>query len=227
MEQNGLEAFVALWLAASVLSAAWVTWDVTGGGRHQRMTVMAVVWPLTMLYWGPPGLVFYVSLGRAVRVTASRSHDEDDKSVAPMWHAAFKGAMHCGAGCALGDFIGEWVAFGTTFRVAGSALGGKLLLAFVLAYLIGIAFQFFSIAPMRGLGLRDGIVAAVKADTLSLVAYEMGMFACMVAFAMAFPGLEPINLRYWILMQLAMLAGFITAYPVNWWLISHGMKEKM
>lgn len=32
---------------------------------------------------------------------------------------------------------------------------------------------------MRGLGLRDGLLAAVKADTLSLVAYQVGMFSWM------------------------------------------------
>jgi Domain of unknown function (DUF4396) len=29
------------------------------------------------------------------------------------------------------------------------------------------------------------------------------------------------------MMQLAMLAGFVTSYPVNWWLIRIGVKERM
>lgn len=29
------------------------------------------------------------------------------------------------------------------------------------------------------------------------------------------------------MMQIAMVAGFITSYPVNWWLVSKGIKEKM
>lgn len=29
------------------------------------------------------------------------------------------------------------------------------------------------------------------------------------------------------MMQIAMLAGFLTAYPVNWWLLRSGIKEKM
>jgi hypothetical protein len=29
------------------------------------------------------------------------------------------------------------------------------------------------------------------------------------------------------MMQLAMMAGFLTAYPVNWWLLRSGMKETM
>jgi len=28
-------------------------------------------------------------------------------------------------------------------------------------------------------------------------------------------------------MQVAMLSGFATSYPVNWWLIRSGIKEKM
>jgi hypothetical protein len=29
------------------------------------------------------------------------------------------------------------------------------------------------------------------------------------------------------MMQVAMLFGFVTAYPVNWWLLKVGLKEKM
>jgi len=29
------------------------------------------------------------------------------------------------------------------------------------------------------------------------------------------------------MMQIAMLFGFLTAYPVNWWLIKKGIKEEM
>ena len=36
---------------------------------------------------------------------------------------------------------------------------------FILAFAIGIVFQYFTIAPMRGLSFWPGIVAALKADT--------------------------------------------------------------
>jgi hypothetical protein len=29
------------------------------------------------------------------------------------------------------------------------------------------------------------------------------------------------------MMQIAMPAGFLTSYPVNWWLLRAGIKEKM
>ena len=31
----------------------------------------------------------------------------------------------------------------------------------------------------------------------------------------------------WFMMQIAMVCGFPTSYPVNWWLITSGIKEKM
>ncbi|WP_250519072.1 DUF4396 domain-containing protein [Caballeronia sp. ATUFL_M1_KS5A] len=215
----GSPAAASIWLALSVLSAIIVAFDVWLGGHRQPMVIMSVVWPLTMLYWGPVGLIFYFWFGRS---TAGA-----EKAEPPMWQATFLGATHCGAGCALGDFIGEWLAFGFAVTIAGSALAGKLALAFALAYLLGIAFQYFSIAPMRSLGLRDGIVAAVKADTLSLLAYEIGMFGCMIAFSEWAASLEPTSAAYWVRMQVAMVAGFVTTYPVNYWLIKRGVKEKM
>jgi hypothetical protein len=33
--------------------------------------------------------------------------------------------------------------------------------------------------------------------------------------------------EFWFAMQLAMIAGFVTAYPVDWWLIRRGIEEKM
>lgn len=44
---------------------------------------------------------------------------------------------------------------------------------------------------MRGLRLRDGLVTAAKIDTLSLVAYEVGMFPWMVLRTVTCPELQP------------------------------------
>ncbi len=76
-------------------------------------------------------------------------------------------------------------------------------------------------------------MAAVKADTASLIAWQVGMYGFM-AFAQfhLFPHLAgqraPVNsVEFWAAMQLAMVAGFLTSYPVNWWLVSAGIKERM
>ncbi len=224
MPPNWVQALAAIYVPLSILSALLVLADIFLAHRRQPMAIMDAVWPLTMLYWGPLGLIFYAWFGRAMPPQPGHDHHHADK---PMWQATFSGATHCGAGCAAGDFIGDWLAFAIGFTLFGSVLGGKYLFAFVLAYLFGIVFQYFSVAPMRGLGLKAGIIAAIKIDALSLLAYEIGMFACMGLRAWLYPHLLPTTWSYWLLMQVAMVAGFATTYPVNWWLISNGTKEKM
>lgn len=83
---------------------------------------------------------------------------------------------------------------------------------------------------MRGLGLRDGIVAALEADTLSLTAFEVGLFGWMAVMQLVLftdPHLNPDHAAYWVLMQVGMTLGFLTAYPVNVGLIRRGIKEAM
>ena len=94
-------------------------------------------------------------------------------------------------------------------------------------YAAGIAFQYFAIAPMRGLGFKAGVWAAIKADTFSLIAYEVGMFGWMIYRAHHWPAMAPTDWSYWLMMQIAMALGFATTYPVNWLLISLGVKERM
>ncbi|KZS69575.1 hypothetical protein A4G29_16945 [Mycobacterium kansasii] len=93
---------------------------------------------------------------------------------------------HCGAGCTLGDIIAIIAKF------AVFALGVELLVRALLpeyigdygaALALGILFQYYAIAPMRGLGFRDGMVAAAKADVLSLTAFEVGLFGWMAVMS--------------------------------------------
>lgn len=39
--------------------------------------------------------------------------------------------------------------------------------------------------------------------------------------------LDTNTVEFWFMMQIAMICGFATSYPVNWWLLSSGIKEKM
>jgi len=154
-----LDTLAAAYVPLSIAGALAVLADIVLLGRRQRMGVMEAVWPLTMLYWGPPELAAYARFGRAGAPHDGRRGAHADR---PMWQAAFVGATHCGAGRAFGDFLGDWAAFALGFTLFGSELAGKLLFAFVLAYLFGIAFQYLSVAPMRGLSLWKGIVAASR-----------------------------------------------------------------
>ena len=146
----------------------------------------------------------------------------------PYWEKVWKGVTHCGAGCTLGDIVAEWLVFSAGFTLAGSVLYANYLVDFSAAYLLGVVFQYFSIAPMRNISGWPAIVAAIKADTISLVAFEVGLFAFMFWMDHHFnPQLTPSDPTYWFLMQVGMVIGFFTSYPANWWLIRRGWKEAM
>jgi hypothetical protein len=54
--------------------------------------------------------------------------------------------------------------------------------------------------------------------------YGWMAIAVFVIFRHELSKTDPI---FWFMMQIAMLAGFLTSYPVNWWLLRAGIKEKM
>jgi hypothetical protein len=215
-------------LAFAFLTAAAVLHDIYGRGYRQKMPIMEAVWPVTALYLGPLAWWCYRRWGRLNSPRhQSRTGAEPDYGE-PV--SVGIGVSHCGAGCTLGDIIGAWIVFGAAWELAGLALPVEYIADFTLAFALGIAFQYFSIAPMRGLGLRAGIIAALKADTLSLTAFEVGLFGWMALIQLVLftgPHLKPDHAAYWLLMQVGMVLGFATAYPVNLWLIRRGIKEAM
>jgi hypothetical protein len=159
----------------------------------------------------------------------------------PFAAAVLVGTSHCGAGCTLGDIVAEWTAVAfpsiATWFGLGSLFADKTFALwipdFLLAFLFGIVFQYHSIKPMRHLSPGAGFVVALKADAASISAWQIGMYGLMAEiqflwFRPSYGMIAPVDTpEFWFAMQLAMLAGFCTSYPVNWMLIKSGLKEKM
>lgn len=243
---------IPAWL--HVLSIGFVVFGLVCAGiiaidvwRHpQHMWIMNVVWPLVALFGTAWILWQYFVYGRlATREAAQNAmhHQQDppNRRLTPFPLMVANGTLHCGSGCALGDLIAEWLAFAVP--AVAVAFGWHSLfqektfavwiLDFLLAYGFGIIFQYFTIAPMRGLSMAEGIWAAIKADTISITAWQVGMYAFM-AFANFYlfrhllrTRLEVDSFAFWFMMQIAMMCGFVTSYPANWWLLKSGIKEKM
>ena len=174
-------------LAAGFASAAVVLVDIYGRGyRQQRMRVMEAVWAITALYFGPLAVWGYRRFGRPSSARWLREHGADHPPDKPRWAAVATDVRHCGAGCTLGDIIAEFGVFAIGATVAGAALWAEMIGDYILAVALGLAFQYFAIVPMRGLSFRKGIVAAAKADILSLTAFEVGLFGWMALMAFVF-----------------------------------------
>lgn len=214
--------------------------------RPQHMAIMNVVWPVTALF-GSMGILWqYFTYGRlashrAMHVATKRDEELPNRRMTPFPMMVANGSLHCGAGCTLGDIIAEWLVFAVPAIAVAFGYGGifdeRIFAVWIVDYLfafgLGVVFQYFTIAPMRGLSFWPGIVAAVKADALSLTAWQIGMYGFMaVAYFGIFRAglgvqLETPSFVFWFMMQIAMICGFATSYPVNWWLIRSGVKEEM
>lgn len=194
--------------------------------HRQKMAVMNVVRPVTALYLGPLTLAAYYWFGRGGKAKKNSGMAMEDGRA--YWKTVCIGTTHCGAGCTLGDIAAEWAVFALGMVFWGWPLLTSYACDFTLAYILGVAFQYFALAPMRGLHGWAGIRAALKADTVSLVAFEIGLFVFMYWMRRHFiPNLNVTEPEYWFLMQVGMALGFLTSFPANWWLIRHGWKEAM
>jgi hypothetical protein len=188
---------------------------------------MEAVWPITALYLGPAGWFAYRRLGRP---RPSPDVDIAGEEAVPEWQGIAVSSSHCGAGCTLGDIIGEWVTFACGLTIAGAALWPAYMLDFALAYLFGVVFQYLAIKPMSNLTRRQALRRAIRADTLSLIAFEIGLFGWMaLVFFVLFPDphLSPAHPAYWLMMQIGMSLGLLTTYPVNVWLVRRRIKRPM
>lgn len=249
MIPNWLTILSVIMLLLGGICSLVIAMDLLSGHR-QHMWIMNVVWPVSALFGTVFAVWAYFRYGRLatqrkVMDAKERGEEPPNKRFTPFPAMVGKGAAHCGSGCTLGDICAEFLALG--FPVVATWVGWKTLfpdshhgkifavwiLDYIFAFVIGVAFQYFTIVPMRNLSPGKGIIQAMKADVLSLTAWQVGMYGFMaVAHFVIFAHIweHPIKPNmpvFWFMMQIAMLAGFATSYPVNWWLIRKGVKEKM
>ncbi|SFH54253.1 DUF4396 domain-containing protein [Modicisalibacter xianhensis] len=237
---------VLAWISVllGIACAAYIALDVRKHPQH--MSIMNYVWPLCALFGHVVIVPFYLKYGRlAAHEVAHPAMQNDEtpphKAQTPFPLKVAKGALHCGSGCTLGDIIAETLAFlipAIAIWFGWQAIFGEKIFAvwvfdYTLAFLFGVAFQYFTIKPMRGLSPGQGLVQATKADFLSLTAWQVGMYGFM-AFAHFYLFAVVLNHKlhvnsaeFWFMMQIAMFFGFMTSYPINWWLIKKGIKEAM
>lgn len=199
--------------------------------QPQKMAVMNVVWPVSALYFSFIALWAYWVWGRrnSADQTQHGRHGSSPETELRFSQVAVA-TSHCGAGCAIADVICEFVIAASGLTLLGSPLWAEFAMDFAAAWALGIIFQYFAIKPMRALGVGQAILAAIKADTLSIVAFQVGMYAWMaLVYFVLFPHphLTPFDPRYWLMMQAGMICGFATSLPMNWLLLRQGLKEAM
>ncbi|WP_242495507.1 DUF4396 domain-containing protein [Salinicola tamaricis] len=199
------------------------------------MSIMNITWPITGLYMPLVGWWAYRRMGRARqpgrirtgRIMVTTTRDTITVATSPSGRAS-SSPRPTAAAATLGDVVTAPIATATGFALLGSTVLGHFALAFVGAYLFGVLFQYLPIRAMSDAGPAQALKDAIKADTLSLVAFQLGMYAWMLIALQGWMGeLDAFTAPFWFMMQIAMLIGFATSYPANWILINRGIKHGM
>ncbi|WP_256250449.1 DUF4396 domain-containing protein [Mycobacterium malmoense] len=201
-----------------VLIAGGILVDVYVGGYRQPMWAMELVWAITAVYAGPLTLWAYCRWGRPSTRKWQRRHGS-----VPQWGLPVTAVVQTIPGGAA-SFTGHLIAIPIVMS-AGLTIGGRavwpmilLIAAFALPLLTAFEWRSLSLAgqvasPRRRLGL------AVRISVLAVAAFDLGMGAAMLLVAFVL-GYAHTSIAFWLVMWGGMLLGFVTAYPMVWWLLA-------
>jgi hypothetical protein len=199
-------AMITVWLVAMLISLGVLIYDLRTRNQH-LMSLMKLVWGLTVLYSGPLGLAVYWTCGRK-----EIAHDS-------LWRRAFRSVAHCYSGCGGGEVVGIFIAAGLlslgNWWVAGTT--------FVLAYVAGFAL---TVGPLvqDGVPVRTALWDALLSETPSITVMEVTAIGLDLWLAGRATIGEPL---FWASLVISLSCGLIAAYPVNVALIYFGVKEGM
>ena len=203
------------WFLLVLISVAYVAWDAFR--QLPEPGVIKWAWVLTTLYLGPVGAAFYILADKEPRP------GEHERFVAPMWKQALGSTLHCVSGDAAGVIIAA-----TVTGLLGLPMWFDMTAEYVLGFAFGLfIFQALFMKDMMGGSYRNALTSSFIPEWVSMNAMMAGMFPTMVAIMMGrdMRAMDPRELLYWGTMSLAIGVGFVTAYPVNWWLVSKGLKH--
>jgi FtsP/CotA-like multicopper oxidase with cupredoxin domain len=210
-----IDIFVYSWLIVAMSSAAYVAWDQFHG--NPEPVVMKWGFVLVTIYMGPIGLLLYVM---ADKEPTPGAHEEFIK---PLWKQGVGSTVHCVAGDATGI-----IAAAVTVALIGLPMWLDLIIEYTAGFLFGLLiFQALFMRKTMGGTYAENVARSFLPELISMNCMMAGMAPVMVLLMMGrdmramWPG-EPL---FWMVMSLGVIAGFAVAYPVNVWLVAHGLKH--
>lgn len=205
-----------LWFILTAASLVLVIYDLEK--NTPAMGVMKLAWGLIVLYTGPVGLFIYFL---SCRQPMPGTHDA---YIAAHWKQSVGSLMHCVAGDATGIILGAIV----TFHL-GLPNGLDIIIEYIAAFIVGLfVFQALFMRSMFGGSYFTAVKKTFFSETVSMNFVMVGMIPVMAILRAKIPGGDdPAGLMFWGISSLATIAGGLTAYPVNSWLVGSGLKHGM
>lgn len=135
------------------------------------------------------------------------------------WRGAASVTLHCLTGCAIGEWIGLAIGVSLHWPVPWT-----LMLAITLAFAFGYAL---TLVPLLRGGMAFG--AAMKVvwlgETVSIAVMELVMNVIDYSMGGMQPGMSLLSIQYWSAFVAAAFAGFLAAWPVNYWMLSSKLRN--
>ncbi|WP_158784234.1 DUF4396 domain-containing protein [Pantoea sp. BAV 3049] len=190
----------------------------------QPVRIMNLVWPVTGLYmpfFGWLAWWFFARKNRSASPLLSRRGSQP-----PALRQLFSSTSLCAAGCVLGDIIAIPTISLMNTLPFHSVILTHAVISLVLSLLFGVMLQFFALRQIEGISIFRAFWRAIKSDIFSLIVYQAGMYLYMLlAFRFILHNqIEPLMLHFWFMMQLALITGFVFAWPANKFLLQRGIK---
>ncbi|MEO9189911.1 MAG: DUF4396 domain-containing protein [Acetobacteraceae bacterium] len=205
-----------LWFLLTVMAVAFVAIDI-------RSTPGSLVlkWGFILLtaYTGPFGAFLYV-LG--CREPLRGLHE---RYVAARWRQVLGSTMHCVAGDGLGILVGAVIS--SIFALHGP---GEVLLEYLLGFAFGwTIFQALFMRAAAGGSYKRSLSRTFIPELVSMNLLMAGMVPTMMILKseLGSAAASPASPVFWFVMSMALLVGFIVAYPINWWLVANHLKHGM
>jgi Domain of unknown function (DUF4396) len=211
-EVGMLNGVLLLWFILTGLSLIFVIWDSIT--NTPVSWVQKLAWILVTAYTGPIGLFLYML---ACRSPGARLHGV---FTLPHWKQAVNSEMHCLAGDATGIILAAFVVF-----YFGLPNGIDLIFEYLSAFVVGLfVFQALMMKAMHG-DYATAVRKTFFAETVSMNMVMVGMIPAMEILRHHLGGDDPMQPLFWFVMGLAAIAGGITAYPINSWLVRNRLKH--
>jgi hypothetical protein len=210
-----LSGIMLLWYILTAMAVVFVAIDIR---TSPVSPLMRWAFVLFTAYTGPIGAFLYV-LG--CREPLPGAHAD---YVSARWRQVLGSTMHCVAGDGVGILAGA---------VIGSVLSLDWPLAVALEYALGFGFgwaifQSLFMRSMAGGSYWLALGRAFMPEFLSMNFVMAGMVLVAWLLWAAIGGeRSPLTAAFWFVMSMALLAGFVVAYPINWWLVSKNLKHGM
>src|SRR3977135_1210308 len=196
-----LDGVMLLWFLLAAVSLLFVAVDIRS---TPESPVMKWGFVLLTAYTGVVGAFLYV-LG--CREPLPGTHE---RYVAARWRQVLGSTMHCVAGDGVGILAGAVLS--SIFGLAG-------LIEVVVEYILGFAFgwtlfQGLFIRDMAGGSSRRALTSTFMSELLSMNLLMAGMVPTVMALKARIPSAaDPMSPRFWFVMLMGLLVGFIIAYP--------------